>query len=201
MLQNRLGKFIKVLSQLLLVAVAAQAEERLEVGELTLAGSACDFANVAGEAPKVQIDQGFIQIPASTEVRKIIIESRVNGTCSFSLPLHVPKGQKLVVSQLLAPGSVDLSQGTRGQMTLEIFKSGDRGEQLIYEEKAEAGRLRKTILFEKERALFESACGEGFSLRGKTSIFLADGLRRSSMSLDFLQFKMELRKCEGSKPL
>lgn len=164
----------------------------IQIGELSMAGSGC--REVSAKAP-VSYDNGVIQIPTPMVVKRASGEPLRRVSCNFVLPIGLGANEKLVVSQLMAPGFVNLGPGTKAQINLEIFKSGARGDQLLFSEQADNGRLRKPIFFEKEGLLFESQCGESFNLRGNTSLMLSEGMKRSTASLDLVQLQFEVKNC------
>lgn len=177
----------------LLVSTSALAA--VHVGELSISGTGCRLPENAEKATVVY-DNGVIQIPTPMFAKKTAGEPLKRVSCNFVLPLEVAANEKLIVSQLMAPGFVNLGPGTRAQINLEIFKSGGRGEQLIFKEQAEDGRLRKPIFFEKEGVLFEGACGESINLRGNSSLMLTEGMKRSTASLDLVQLQLEVQSCK-----
>lgn len=160
-------------------------------GALKSSGSGCRHQS----EQTAQVEGETLQIPVGTAASKSSGQSFLREACNSVISMTAPKGHKLVVSHLSAPGFVDLAPGTRAQIQLEIFKAGRRGEQQVYKNVAQAGRLQKPILFEQEDVLFESECGESFNLRSQSSIMLSEGLRKSSASLDSIQLKVETQAC------
>lgn len=170
--------------------LAADAEDHIQLGELTLAGTACRLGNDQFE---VAIEDGRLQIPAASTLRKASNASLARGTCNFILPIQLEQGHRLVLKNLSAMGDLNLAKNTTSRVDLEIFAAGSQGDKLNATETARK-KTRKTFTLKKQGEVLVTACGASLNLRGNSSLLLQNG-GASNSALHLIEMDAEVETC------
>jgi hypothetical protein len=170
--------------------MAAEATEGIQLGELTLAGTACRLGN---DQFDVSIEDGKLQIPAASVIRKASATSLARGTCNFILPLQLEPNYRLVLRNLSAMGDLNLAKNTTSRVDLEIFTAGTTGDKLQSVETARR-KIRKTFTLKKQGVVLETACGASLNLRGNSSLLLQSG-GSSNSALHLVEMDADVERC------
>ena len=173
----------------ILLATVAQAQSGLKLGELSIAGSAC-----RDNHENLSLQRWVLQIPLEASVQKSSSQQIASGACSFSLPIQMKHGYRLIVRDLLASGDVKLYRETKSRVRLEVFAAGERGEILEREDGSKTQKVSRSIRLRQEGDVFVSECGASLILRGNTSIQVA-GAKRGTVNLDEIQMVLETERC------
>lgn len=172
-----------------LFALTASAQSGVSLGRLSFGGSACQT-----QYSKPTLRGGVLRVPLTTQVSKSSGTRLERGTCAFTLPVQVAPGYRLVLNDLSALGSVNLSKGTTSRADLEVFAAGDHGEVLTSVEGSQTKNVRKRIQLKQDGEVLVSACGASLNLRGNSSILL-QGDARASANLQFVELAVEVERC------
>jgi hypothetical protein len=174
----------------MMAAEAAQTTEGIQLGELTLAGNACRLGSGQFD---VSIEDGKLQIPAASVIRKASSASLARGTCNFILPLQLEPNYRLVLRNLSAMGDLNLAKNTTSRVDLEVFTAGSQGDKLTSTETARK-KTRKTFTLKKLGDVLATACGASLNLRGNSSLLLQNG-GTSNSALHLIEMDAEIEAC------
>lgn len=177
---------------LLLIASTAHAQSQYKLGVVSFAGTSCQVDD--GDSINASIQNGRLRIPLTTTIRKPSGESIERGTCQFSMPVQLPAGYRLVLSDLSVAGDLSLAAGARSRASAEIFQAGTQNEILESIDYASQSRLNKSILLRQNGEVLVSDCGAQMILRGNASLML-QGEGRSSGALYSMRMKARLESC------
>ncbi len=180
-----------VIGLVALTAVAAKAQ--VQLGAIVLGGTACQLAGV-GPIEAI-IEEGKLSIPAAIMAKKTSAQTLTRGSCSFTLPVQVDAGYRLVLSDSSTLGLVNLSKGSRARVSVELFKAGERGQQLVLEETAIEQKIRRNFELNQSGTVIALGCGESTNIRGNASIML-QGSGRATASLQLIEMNAHVEACE-----
>jgi hypothetical protein len=181
------------LALLVLVFLEASAKAQVELGPISMAGTACRLDDV-GPIPAT-IENGLLQVPVAISLKKAPGEALKRGTCQFAIPVQVGAGQRLVLSQAVALGSVNLSKGTQAKVAIELFKAGSHGNIMTHESIAIEKKIKDQFQLSQEGEVIRLACGEATILRGNASILLR-GDKRATSNLHLVEMEATVEDCE-----
>jgi hypothetical protein len=187
-----LGTFL--VFQVAFAQVSSQSFSRVtgvQIGQLAMGGTACPLA---GADIEVRLNRGRLQIPLVVESRKASTDQIERGACAFTLPLSVDSSHRLVLSNLVALGNLNLARGTQGRVNLEVFAAGDRGETLSEALNAEQRRIYKDFSLTQEGEVVTLECGQAINLRGNASVLL-QGQGRAYGNLNLIQLQARVERC------
>lgn len=186
-------KTFTISSLLVLATLAAQGATGIKLGDLQLAGTACQLAGIG--PIEVTIDEGKLQIPASIQAKKIPSQSLIRASCNFSLPVQLDPQYRLVLSDSSILGLVNLSKGTKAKISVGLFKAGGHGQVLEQEDSAETKKLRKNFELSQPGEVIVLNCGESGIIRGNASIVL-QGTARATASIQLIELDAKVEACE-----
>lgn len=186
-------RLFTAMTLLALTAVAARGATGVKLGELQLAGTACQLAGVG--PIEVIIDEGKLQIPASILAKKTASQSLIRATCNFSLPVELEAKTRLVLSDSSILGLVNLSKGSSSKVNIELFKAGSHGQILSQEDSAEIKKIRKNFELNQAGEVIVLNCGESGIIRGNASLLL-QGTARATASIHLIELEAKVEVCE-----
>jgi hypothetical protein len=172
-----------------LFVFTAQAQSGIALGQLVLGGSACQNFNA-----KPVFRGGVLRIPLSSSLTKVSGAGLERGSCAFTLPIQVAQGYRLVVNDLSAIGSVNLSPATTSKIDLEVFAAGDQGNVLSRVDGSTSKKVRKTVQLKQDGEILATGCGDSLNLRGNSAILL-QGDARASANLQYVEMAFEVERC------
>ena len=179
---------------LVFVALGAQAQSGISIGQLALGGNAC---RLGGAGPlDVTIENGKLQIPAASLVNKSAGSSLERGACAFTLPIQLAPGYRLILKDVAAMGDLNLARGATSRISLEVFAAGSQGDVLTATDGSPNRRVRKTLQLNQPGEVLATACGEALNLRGNSSTLLQGPTAMNSpAALHLIEMSAEVEKC------
>lgn len=173
-----------------LFALSAQAQTGFSLGQLQVAGGACQDS----QSKQVEVSRNSLLIPLVSLVKKAKGDQEKRGACGFALPIQVARNHRLVIRDLSMKGKVDLSRGTHSVINLEIFEAGSRGEIHSREDGSNYRRVRKGIELRKDGNILVTECGAGLILRGNSHSHI-QGESRASVVLHEVSLQVDVERC------
>lgn len=165
--------------------------------KMTLSGSGCPKDKIGTSADfdfeRNVLDLAFrdYDLRTRTETR----EAFDRKACGLAIPILVPAGHRLVISQIDMTAKFELAPTSLIKITSEAFLAGDRSpvQEKSFETKGEAvlGRL-----LERSNDVLRTPCGGSAILRLNTSAYMSSEASASSAaSVDRVSLSFKVEKC------
>jgi hypothetical protein len=185
------------LSSLTLLALSwsisvAQANE-LTIGEILIGGPGCST-----RPPKVILAAQKMKLQYGAALLKYPNKGLARTSCSIVVPISVPSGQRLVLSEARTTGYGDVGAGSAARAAVEIFKPGMNRPAKLQEFPRLPKRQTKPIAI-VESPVFASECGEAFNLRLNTNLLIASGEKVSTLRLSGTLLSYSLEECSADE--
>jgi hypothetical protein len=170
-------------------------EDKITRGEPVLGGNGCSIDGDVNTIIEFDSENSKYEITPRKYSLSSSDSSLDRKNCTLAIPYQVPKGRRLVITQVDMNAIVDLKSGASLRMAQEFFYAGGTGK--LVDRVISAGRNSV-----KGRALLRSAnnesspCGEDFILRLNTSALLKSTERRSSANVDSISVYVKVEKCK-----
>lgn len=186
------------------VALNANAQDDIELGEPGYGGNGCPQGSVSATLSPDNKELSIL-------FDEYIVEAGYNGkrinrkSCNMAIPVHVPQGYSIAVFQVDYRGFVSVPRGGMARYSVEYFFAGQRGPRQV---KSFRGGYEDDYLLTSHlgsRNLVWSPCGADTNLRINTSM-----MARSNRSMDDvfatvdsadvsagLVYHIQWRKCGG----
>ena len=120
--------------------------------------------------------------------------------CALAIPVNVPAGKKLIVSQIDMFSKVDFKSNSNGQMNIEAFLAGTQGPQLKKTVATTDSDLQGRLLLRRNDVL-ASNCGGADNLRLNTSgLVQHSGDAASRLAVDRISISFKVESCSTAAP-
>ncbi len=186
---------------LALAADQGELGNLIDLNTLAANGSGCPLNSGSVESA-FDPNTGVLHIGLNQHQAKLVQGSQIElSTCSIALPVHLPNGKNLVITQAELGGSVDLYSNQNAQFSLDAFFASKKGVQVQKTlASAEGEELHSKILTTTPKAT-ASDCGRDGIIRANTSVVIrqlattAQSETTAVASANVLTLSLRLAKC------
>lgn len=178
----------------LVLAVTAQAADTVRLGDVNYAGSGCSGTS-AGVRTHFNARTGRLQIFMPDMQVDTLDRTLDRRSCNIAIPVELPPGKTLVLSQHSIFGEVDLPGTVRLRINSEMFFTGGRGPTI------EIDRVGDTVgsenFYVRGAETVTSACGPDAILRVNTGLTLNKTQTRDAGSavIDGIALTLKVQDC------
>lgn len=189
---------LMTLSLVLLTGVFGEAQT-LRVGPAISAGSGCPLGTVSTRfnSSNQNVSLSFKKFEVEGGGESTAVVSR--KSCQVILPVSVPQGYSVALSQVQYQGHLDLEAGSRVQLRTEMFRAGSRGVVTQVQYRGRQNKdFSKTVRLNSQQ-LDWSPCGEDVNLRISSNLQLDVGAHQDSSSAKINRawiVGLKIRACE-----
>jgi hypothetical protein len=172
-------------------------ESMVDTDKITVNGTGCAL-NTPGTYFDFDSEKNVLEI--STDRYKMIegpgtALTDVRKACALAMPLSVPAGKRLVISQLDLAAKVNLPLYGKATLSLEAFTAGSTGPKIkkvvSADKNAQVGRVQIRLT-----SFFSTACGGSPILRLNTSgLVSAPSGETSAMKIDRMALYFKVEDC------
>ncbi len=171
--------------------VTPSALPPIEIGNLTTGGTGCRITTAAGLPTLTDTEISF---PVETLVAKDSTPGIKRGACAVALPVSIPAGYRMVVSDVAIDTDILLAGGASAEGSVEVFVAGTLGDTLDISAKSRVlpKHVRQNLSLDPQ---LTTTCGAAINLRSNSSVVLKDGNGNSSAKLSAIKMTYHLETC------